>query len=69
MRGVSLIVVRWRHGSFRSSRPCKHCSKMLRDIGIKTIYYSDDDGEISYERARDLHSNHLSFARRSGLDL
>jgi len=52
-----------------NSRPCKHCSKMLRNIGVKTIYYSDEDGDISYEKVKYLHSDHLSLARRAGLDL
>lgn len=38
-------------------------------MGVKTIYYSDEDGDITYERVNDLHSEHLSIARRSGLDL
>lgn len=69
MRGVSILVIRWRHDSFRSSRPCKHCSEMLRNVGVKIVYYSEDDGSITYERAKDLQSTHLSFARRSGLDM
>lgn len=69
MRNVSVIVIRWNGYRFMNSRPCKHCSKMLRNIGVKTIYYSDEDGDITYERVKDLHSEHLSFARRAGLDL
>lgn len=69
MNNVSVLVIRWNGSRFMNSRPCKHCSDMLKQMGVKTIYYSDEDGSISYERVKDLHSDRLSFARRSGLDL
>jgi hypothetical protein len=25
------------------SRPCQHCADLIREIGIKTVYYSIDD--------------------------
>ena len=34
------------------ARPCKSCMKMIKDLGIRDIYYTTDDG-YSYERIDD----------------
>ena len=36
-------------GSTRLTRPCKACSKALKDLGIKNIYYTTENGWC-YER-------------------
>ena len=36
-------------GTTRLTRPCMGCSKMLKDLGVKNIYYTTDNG-WQYER-------------------
>ena len=33
-----------RFGNLRSSRPCNACLAKIKELGIKTIYYTSDDG-------------------------
>lgn len=41
------------------SRPCQSCMAAIKDMGIKNIYYTTDDGYV-YEHL-DLSKNHLSI--------
>jgi len=65
MRGVSIIVIRWNGKNFINSKPCKHCSSLIKSIGIKSVLYSDQDGNIVHEKAKFMQSDHLSIARKS----
>lgn len=41
-KGATMYVVRWRkQGDLGCARPCKTCEKVLRKLGIKTVWYSD----------------------------
>jgi len=31
---------------FKISKPCAHCTHILKMFGIKNIYYSNDEGDI-----------------------
>ncbi len=31
-------------GGYRDSKPCKLCTKFLKRVGIKTVFYSAPDG-------------------------
>lgn len=33
-------------GKWAMAKPCSNCEQYLRDNGIKTVYYTDNDGEI-----------------------
>lgn len=49
---VKLYIYRIRHDQdYGISRPCPSCMAAIRDIGIKDIYYSTDDG-FAYERLK-----------------
>lgn len=37
-------------GKPANSKPCLACSKLIRDLGIKTIYYIDEYGERTKEK-------------------
>lgn len=42
---VSLFVYReHKNGKKAMARPCPACSKMIKDLGIKSIYYTTDNG-------------------------
>jgi len=33
-------------GSLGNSKPCSECQKMLKSYGIKTVYYTDGEGNV-----------------------
>lgn len=37
-----------------NARPCVHCLDMMKSIGIRRVYYSDDFGNIIYENVKDM---------------
>jgi hypothetical protein len=43
-----------------NSRPCSHCLDMMKAVGIRRVYYSDDSGDIIYENVKDMISIHTS---------
>lgn len=43
-----------------NSRPCYMCLEMMKAVGIRRVYYSDDFGKIIYENIRDMISIHTS---------
>lgn len=43
-----------------NARPCAHCLDMMKSVGIRRVYYSDDSGEIIYENVKDMISIHTS---------
>ncbi len=47
---VSIYTYRKRNDRpFGISRPCKACMKLIRDMGIRHVYYTTDEG-YAYER-------------------
>lgn len=46
-RGSSVMVVRLNSaGKLRNSKPCAMCEQVLRFCEVKTVYYSNDNGNI-----------------------
>ncbi len=43
-----------------NSRPCSHCLDMMKSVGIRRVYYTDDSGEIINENVKDMVSIHTS---------
>lgn len=43
-----------------NSRPCQHCLDMMKSIGIRRVYYTDDSGKIIFENVKDMISIHTS---------
>lgn len=45
--GDELVVIRWKkNGEPTMSLPCPSCQQYLKEAGIKTVYYTDWDGEF-----------------------
>ena len=74
---MDLYVFRYEYkedGSWeiRNSKPCAHCINIIKNAGIRHVYYSESecqpDGthvpKIVKIRARDLENDHVSFGRR-----
>jgi len=64
MSGVSILVIRWNGTEFRGSKPCKHCCDHMKAIGVKSVYYSNDDGSITRSRIKNLDNGHVCMARQ-----
>ena len=58
---VDIIVIRINKSSdLRNSRPCSDCIKYLKELGIRKVYYSNSDGNIVYEKVKDMKEYHTS---------
>lgn len=44
-----------------NARPCQNCLEMMKSIGIRRVYYSNDCGEIVCENIKDMISIHSSI--------
>lgn len=50
LKGADIYVYReFKDGSAALARPCKYCEALLREFGIKTMFYTTDGG-YTYER-------------------
>lgn len=48
---VSIYTYReLKNGKRGCSKPCPACSKLIKELGIKTVYYIDEDGDFIKER-------------------
>lgn len=53
------MVVRVRkNGDTAIARPCCECMETLKFSGVRFIYFTDRDGELSVELASDMISTH-----------
>ena len=41
---TSLFVYRSSNGKLRNCKPCKACTKALKDRGVRHVYYTNEDG-------------------------
>lgn len=48
---VSIFTYReLRNGKRACSRPCEACSRLIKDLGIKNVYFVDQDGDFVKEK-------------------
>lgn len=60
-----MIVIRVNNkGELCSSRPCYNCLDMMKTVGIKRVYYSDDKGNIVVETVKDMISIQASVVTK-----
>lgn len=45
------------------SKPCKRCIKLIKQAGIRKVYYSVDNGVVVIN-AKYIKSDHLSFGQK-----
>jgi len=44
---LDLLCVRVNiHNAFSMAKPCKTCTRLMADVGIRRVYYTDWDGEV-----------------------
>lgn len=60
---IDLLVIRIAdNGTLKNSKPCLHCMMALKsynnkEVNIRNIYYSNDDGEIEHIKFNKLFDN------------
>ena len=66
-KGVTLYVIRIIVSDgeivLKESKPCRDCSKLINDYGIKKVVYSTTDG-IMLEKGKLFNNEHISSSRR-----
>jgi deoxycytidylate deaminase len=51
LKGCSILVYRVNSfGKLGMAKPCPMCQKLIKYVGIKNIYYTNEDGEIILEK-------------------
>ena len=50
VRGKSLLVIRLSKSGLAMAKPCQHCEKYLRDVGVRSVYYSINKNEFGLMR-------------------
>jgi deoxycytidylate deaminase len=56
------MVVRFdKEGKLLQSKPCIHCFNLIKDFGIKKIYYSNDKGSITCSKVNTFVCSHVSW--------
>lgn len=49
-KGADIYIYReWKDGTLASSKPCQFCQQLLKEAGIKNVYYTDTGGFKKYE--------------------
>ena len=57
----SLLVIRLLpSGKLGNSRPCNHCVSLMRQVGLKKVYYSNQEGNIVMEKVQGMLALHQS---------
>ena len=60
-----LVVVRYnRNGELANSYPCNLCIDVIKKTNICKVVYSDDNGNITFCKTKDLEYRHLSRVSR-----
>jgi tRNA(Arg) A34 adenosine deaminase TadA len=59
-----VVIRRGASGSLMFSKPCAHCTLILQRLGIRNIYFSDENNVLICQKVRNLVSSHLSQMQR-----
>jgi len=60
----SIVVIRHKNGKLTMSKPCKNCISFMKTLGIKKIYYSNENGNIIVENIKKIKTTHISCTNR-----
>ena len=61
VRGLDILVIRInKHLALRNSRPCNDCIDKLLKLGIRKVYYSNEEGRIVSEIVEHMERLHTS---------
>ena len=70
MRKLTLYIARYRSPNYDPnvnaiSAPCVHCTRRIKNLGIKKIIYVDIDGNIQTSLSKNYNSTHQSMGYRT----
>ena len=61
---LEMFVIRVNQmGDLVNSKPCNTCIYYMQLYGIKSVYYSNEEGEIVKEKIIDITADHLSISQ------
>jgi tRNA(Arg) A34 adenosine deaminase TadA len=61
VRGMDILVIRINKNlALRNSRPCTQCIEKLSKLGIRKVYYSNEEGNIVWEFVEQMEKTHIS---------
>lgn len=61
VRGMDILVIRINKNlALRNSRPCNQCIDKLSKLGIRKVYYSNEEGNIVWEFVEQMEKTHIS---------
>jgi tRNA(Arg) A34 adenosine deaminase TadA len=61
VRGMDILVIRINKNlALKNSRPCNQCIDTLSKLGIRKVYYSNEDGNIVWEFVEQMEKIHIS---------
>ncbi len=61
---LEMFVIRVNQmGDLVNSKPCNTCIYYMQLYGIKSVYYSNEEGEIVKEKLNDITADHLSISQ------
>lgn len=64
-KGLDIIVIRInKNFTLKNSRPCNHCIDKLKKIGIRKVFYSNENGQIICEYIEHMKKIHISAGSR-----
>jgi hypothetical protein len=65
MRKVTIYIVRVSNsGELKSSGPCINCLSVIREVGIRKMMFSEDDGSVKEYNTDEYNRVHLSLGTR-----
>ena len=61
MRKLTIYIAKHRPSTTHSaeSKPCSHCAKEIKRLGIKKIVYVDAFGGVNKKLSRDYHTDYV----------
>jgi deoxycytidylate deaminase len=61
---TDILVFRDTSTGIKNSKPCSECINTMKNMGIRRVYYSTDDGILVYEKVSEIFSTHRSQMTR-----
>ena len=65
VKGLDILVIRiTKDMALKNSRPCNLCIAKLNELGIRKVFYSNDNGLIVSEIVENMERYHVSSGQR-----
>ncbi len=62
---IEIVVIRVnKNGELLNSKPCNSCLYYMKLYGVKSVYYSDENGDIIKEKINQIEVEHNSIGHR-----